>query len=298
MSRTFSETFQTSSLAKTMPYAAFFHALVIFGLGFGIHSSQNLKDATLLDISIVNTHADKTPDEADFIAQANQEASGTTDIKNRPRSMMASENLMAPNEISPLASTKSTPNKPPVLHPLLLTTKGETFKRSPKIEEQPDEQEPTNDATEVADETREEARLVSELAKDEADYSKMPKTRFLNSTNAKSSVEATYIDAWAKKVERVGTHNFPKEAIRLRKNGTLIVNATLDQFGRVLDARVDTSSGSRILDNAALRIIKISSPFQALPKVIIERFDQLQITRTFIFDAGSGMSGQYDLRTE
>lgn len=298
MSSTFSDTLQTSSLAKTMPYAAFFHALVIFGLGFGLHSSQNLKDATLLDISIVNTHADKTPDEADFIAQANQEASGSTDIKNRPRSMMASENLMAPNEISPLASTKSTPNKPPVLHPLLLTTKGETFKRSPKIEEQPDEPEPTNDATEVTDETREEARLVSELAKDEADYSKMPKTRFLNSTNAKSSIEATYIDAWAKKVERVGTHNFPKEAIRLRKNGTLIVNATLDQFGRVLDARVDTSSGSRILDNAALRIIKISSPFQALPKAIIERFDQLQITRTFIFNAGSGMSGQYDLRTE
>jgi protein TonB len=242
-------------------------------------------------------HSNKAPVEADFIAQANQEASGTTDIKNRPRSMMASESLIAPDEISPLDSTKSTPNKPPVLQPLLLTTKGETFKRSPKIEEQPDKPEPTKNADEVTDETKEEARLVSELAKDEADYSKMPKTRYLNSTNAKSAIEATYIDSWAKKIERVGTNNFPKEAIRLGTSGTLIVNATLNQFGKVVDSKIQKSSGSRILDNAALRIIKIASPYQSLPKIVLQQYDQLQITRTFIFNTGSG-HGEHDLRTE
>ncbi len=292
---TFTEPLRTtSSLAKTMPYAAFMHALVIFGIGYGIQSTSSFKNATLLDISIVNTHSDKAPEEADFIAQANQEASGTTDIKNRPRSMMASENLLTPDEISPLESTKSTPNKPPVLQPLLLTTKGETFKRIPKLEEQPDTQEQTDNADEVIDETREEARLAAELAKDEANYSKMPKTRFLNSTNAKSSVEAMYIDAWAKKIERIGTTNFPQEAIRLRKNGKLIINVTIDQKGRVVSApEIQTSSGSRILDNAALRIIKIAAPYDVLPKKVREQYDQLQITRTFIFD-----TGYHDLRTE
>lgn len=285
---------RTSSLAKTMPYAAFMHALVIFGIGFGIQSSSAVKNATLLDISIVNTHSEKAPDTADFIAQANQEASGTTDIKNRPRSMMASENLLTPDEISPLESIKSTPDKPPVLHPFLLTTKGETFKRSPKIEEQPEIQEPADNTDEVVDETREEARLAAELAKDEANYSKMPKTRFLNSTNAKSSVEAFYIDAWAKKIERIGTTNFPQEAIRLRKNGKLIINVTIDQQGKVISTpQVQTSSGSRILDNAALRIIKIAAPYDSLPKAVREKYDQLQITRTFIFD-----TGYHDLRTE
>jgi len=284
----------TSSLARALPYAAFMHALVIFGIGFGIQSSSSIKNATLLDISIVNTHAEKAPDEADLIAQANQEASGTTDIKNRPRSMMTSTNLLTADEISPLKSLKSTPNKPPVLHPLLLTTKGETFKRSPKIEEQPDKPDPTDNADEVIDETREEARLAAELAKDEANYSKMPKTRFLNSTNAKSAVEAAYIDAWAKKIERIGTTNFPQEAIRLRKNGKLMINVTLDQQGNVTSApEIKTSSGSRILDNAALRIIKIAAPYDVLPKKVREKFDQLHITRTFIFD-----TGYHNLRTE
>lgn len=298
MSSIFSEFLRSSLLTKTVPVAVIMHAVIIFGLGFGLHSTASRKDATLLDISIVNTHVDKSPDKVDFIAQANQEASGSTDIKNRPRSMMASDNMIAPDEISPLESTKSTPNKPPVLHPLLLTTKGETFKRSPKIEEQPDEPEPTTDAKEVTDETREEARLVSELAKDEADYSKMPKTRFLNSTNAKSAVEAAYIDAWAKKIERVGTNNFPKEAIRLGTSGTLIINATLNQQGKITEAKVKLSSGSRILDNSALRIIKIASPFRALPKKVLEQYDQLQITRTFIFDTGIEGGNSYDLRTE
>ncbi len=247
----------------------------------------------MLDISIVNTHADKAPEQADFIAQANQLASGTTDIKNRPRSMMTSENLLAPDAISPMASSKATPNKPPVLQPLLLTTKGETFKRSPKLDEQPDKQEQSTDAKELIDETREEARLVSELAEEEANYAKMPRTRYLNSTNAKSSIEAAYIDAWAKKIERTGTANFPQEAIRLRTNGKLIVNTVLDQQGNVISAEIQTSSGSRILDNAALRIIKIASPFEVLPAKMRQQFDQLQITRTFIFD-----TGYHDLRTE
>lgn len=276
-----------------MPVATFVHLLLIFGVGFGLHTASNVRQASRLDISIVNTHADKAPENADFIAQANQVASGTTDNKNRPRSMMTSENLLAPDEVSPMESTRAIPNKPPVLHPLLLTTKGETFKRSPKLDEQPEKPEPANDTDELIDETREEARLVSELAEEEANYAKMPRTRYLNSTNAKSAIEAAYIDAWAKKIERTGTANFPEEAIRLRTNGKLIVNAVLDKGGNVIKAQVQTSSGSRILDNAALRIIKIASPFDALPKKILEQFDQLQITRTFIFD-----TGYHDLRTE
>ncbi len=276
-----------------MPFSTLLHALLIFAVGFGVHTSSKLKDATLLDISIVNTHSSQAPEKADFIAQANQEASGSTNIKNRPRSMMASENLLAPNEISPITSTQAAPDKPPVLQTLLLTTKGETFKRSPKLEEQPEKPVQTADAKEITDETREEARLVSELAEEEANYSKMPKTRYLNSTNAKNAMEAAYIDAWAKKVERIGTANFPQEAIRLRTNGKLIVNAILDKQGNVIRSQIHTSSGSRILDNAALRIIKIASPFEALPKKMREQFDQLQITRTFIFD-----TGYHDLRTE
>ena len=282
---TFQESIKASALTKTMPYAVIFHSLLIFGVGFGIHASTKTKNATVLDITIVNTQSDDAPDEADLIAQVNQLASGSTDEKNRPRDLMSSKNINALDGIAPLASTQTVLNTPPVLKPLILTTKGETFKRSPKLDEQPDKKT-QKESSEVAEETLEEARLVSEVAVEEADYSKMPRVLHLNSTNTKGTIEASYIDQWAKKIERIGTTNFPQEAIRLQQSGRLIVIATLNKKGQIVNTNVHKSSGSRLLDNAALRIIKIASPYSAFPQEIRESFDQLEITRTFIFDTG------------
>ncbi|CAA6822676.1 MAG: Protein TonB [uncultured Thiotrichaceae bacterium] len=293
MSTSFYDSLQESTLAKTMPQSIFFHALLIFGIGFGIHNTTKIKDATLLDITIVNMHSDKAPEEAELIAQVNQDASGDTNIKNRPTSMMASKSLNAPNELSPLASEKSSPNTPPVLNIAVLTTKGETFKRAPKVEEQPQEQDPTQKAEENADKAAEEKQLASEVAEREANYAKMPRKLYLTSVSARNAIEAEYIDSWAKKIERIGTTNFPVEAIRYKKSGQLIVEVTLDHHGSVVSSRVKKSSKSRILDNGALRIIKIAGDpsYLPLPKTVREKFDQLVITRTFIFDAGTPSNG-------
>ncbi|MCK5725383.1 MAG: energy transducer TonB [Thiotrichaceae bacterium] len=295
---TFSLTLQNSSLAKTMPFALLFHALIIFGIGFGIKQTSQLFPSSKLDVTIVNVHSEVAPDKADIIAQVDLLASGDTAEDNRPTSMMSASNMNPSDDISPLKSEQSSPNHPPVLQPLLLTTKGETYKYIPKVEEVPEQEEPTKVSEETTDKTYEEAQLSSELATDEANYSKMPKTRFLNSSNAKSAIEAAYIDSWAKKIERIGTTNFPKEAIRLGKSGKLIVNAILGKDGRVVSSEVQTSSGSRVLDNAALRIIKIASPYDALPLAVKQKFDRLQITRTFIFNTGVKGKGSRGLRTE
>lgn len=286
----FQESIKSSALTRTMPFAIFVHLLLIFGMGFGIQAASHVKDATILDITIVNTHSDKMPEQAELIAQANQQASGNTNEKNRPRSLISANNLSPNAGLSPISSTQTTPNTPPVLKPLILTTKGKTLKASPKLDEQPENEQQDNRA--LAEETLEEAQLSSEVAMEEADYSKMPKIRHLNSTNTKSAVEAAYIDQWAKKIERIGTTNFPKEAIRLQQSGKLIIVARLNEAGKVVSSRIHTASGARVLDNAALRIVKIASPYPPLPEEVREHFDHLEITRTFIFDTGN------QLRTE
>lgn len=285
------KTIKSSALTKTMPYAIALHLLLIFGTGFGIQAATHVKDATILDITIVNTHSENTPEKADLIAQVNQEASGQTDEKNRPRSLISANNIADNAGFSPMSSSQATPNTPPVLKPLVLTTKGKTLKTSAKLDEQP-EKERYNDSDALAEENLEEARLASEVAMEEANYSKMPKVRHLNSTNTKSAVEAAYIDQWAKKIERIGTTNFPQEAIRRQQSGKLIVVARLNQSGRVVSSHIHTPSGARVLDNAALRIVKIASPYPPLPDEVKQHFDHLEITRTFIFDTG------HQLRTE
>ncbi len=76
-------------LLKTLPLAILAHALLIFGVSFVPNQSGERRLPAVLDITLVQTHSEKSPDEAKFIAQANQQASGTTDQENRPRTPLA-----------------------------------------------------------------------------------------------------------------------------------------------------------------------------------------------------------------
>ncbi|MCK5917257.1 MAG: TonB family protein [Cocleimonas sp.] len=272
----------------TLPAAVVVHIAVIAGVGFGLPDTPKMQHAPLLDITLVNTHADKAPDKADFIAQANQQGSGTLDKKSRLSSPLASMN---PNDLSgesPVKSFESTPDIAPKIDPQLLTTKGKTDKRVNKRPEKEDIKDPKPIDKEMSDETDEIAQLMAEMSKEEQHYANRPRIHFIDSISAKSAVEAEYIDAWAKKLERIGNINFPKKALKLSLSGTLILNTTLDRAGRVVEIGIDSSSGSRILDNAALRIVKLASPYEPLPREVRAKYDQLNITRSIIFHRAGG----------
>jgi protein TonB len=272
-------------LLKTIPIALLLHVLLLFGVGFMPEMDPRAKLAPVLDITLLQTHSDETPDKVDFIAQTNQQASGSSDKKNRPQSPLSS---LLPTDVegeSPVQSEAGSPDEPLKLTPEILTTKGETYKRVEKSPEQPDKDRPV--AEQVADSTQEVAQLLAEVNEDEARYARRPRIHFIDAVSAKSAVEAEYIDDWVKKIERIGNINFPEEAIVKNLSGKLILNATLDQAGRVVDAQISLSSGYDLLDKTALRIVKLAAPYPPLPEEIRRKWDQLNITRTWVFHSGS-----------
>lgn len=288
----FQMTLENSLISKTFPVAVLLHAVLIFGTGFAISLSPNISLAPVLDITLVQTHSDETPDKVDFIAQANQQASGTTDIKARPSSPIASINENQTDGLAPLKSQAGSPNNVPTLQPQLLTTKAEKLKRIKKKPETPIQEEPKPISEEVIDQTEEIAQLLAEMDKEEVRYAKRPRINFIDAVSAKSAVEAAYIDAWVKRIERTGNTNFPKEAIQRNLSGKLILNTTLDHFGNVVNVEIDVSSGYRILDKAALRIVKLAGPYPPLPKPIRKKWDQLNITRTWVFHSEGTLATQ------
>jgi protein TonB len=273
-------------LAKTLPIALLLHVLLIAGVGFVPGLRLNTYTPPVLDITLVQTHSDKAPDMVDFIAQANQQASGSSEEKNRPTSPLSS---LMPNNTdgeSPMQAEATMTEAVPKLSPQILTTKGETYNRADKTPEQP-EQEQAQLAEERSDPTQEIAQLLAEVDEEEARYARRPRIHFIDAVSAKSAVEAEYIDEWVKKIERVGNINFPDEAIQRNLNGKLILNVTLDHGGRVVDAQISVSSGYDVLDKAALRIVTLAGPYPALPEEIRRKWDQLNITRTWIFHSGT-----------
>jgi protein TonB len=275
-----------SPLSKTLPIAMLVHALVLFGVTFVPEYVPSMRSAPTLDITLVQTHSDKTPDEVKFLAQANQEASGQTDEDNRPKSPLAALEVEPTEGTAPLQSIAGAPDVFPKLQPQILTTKGETYEHVDKSPELQEEELDKPISEDRSDETAELAQLLAEMDEDEARYARRPKVHYIDAVSAKSAVEAQYIDQWVQKIERIGNINFPEEAIRRNLSGKLILNTTLDHKGHVVSVNVDVSSGYDVLDKAAVRIVELAAPYPALPEPIREKWDQLNITRTWLFKSG------------
>lgn len=94
---------------------------------------------------------------------------------------------------------------------------------------------------------------------------------------------ANYLEAWCRKVERVGNLNYPEEAKRRKLYGNLTLQVALRADGNLERVRVLRSSGFDLLDEAAVRIVELAAPFSPFPPAIRAETDMLDITRTWRF---------------
>jgi protein TonB len=128
------------------------------------------------------------------------------------------------------------------------------------------------------------ARLAAEIHLRSERYAKRPKRKFV-SASTREYAWAGYLRAWVDRVERVGNLNYPDEARRRRLSGELVISVAIRRDGSVERADVIQSSGSRLLDDAALRIARLAEPYPPLPKTE-DNIDVLHVTRTWQFLPG------------
>jgi protein TonB len=92
---------------------------------------------------------------------------------------------------------------------------------------------------------------------------------------------AKYEEDWRLKVERIGTENYPAHAQGLSGSVRLTVQIRAD--GTVDSIVVERSSGYAALDQAAIDIVRLASPFAAFPPELARDIDTLILTRTWFF---------------
>jgi periplasmic protein TonB len=125
------------------------------------------------------------------------------------------------------------------------------------------------------------ARMQAEIAKEISDYQQRPRRHhFMPSTSEYRY--ARYFEDWRARIEKVGNEHYPDEA-RGRIYGSLQMTVVIDRNGDLVDAIIDRSSGSPVLDRAARRIVKLASPYPPFPAEIARDTDVLEITRTWMF---------------
>ncbi|MCU7914466.1 MAG: energy transducer TonB [Candidatus Thiodiazotropha sp. (ex Gloverina cf. vestifex)] len=268
---------QPDRLGVTLLVAAAFHAFVILGITFNPfdRGRPDFRQQSL-EIMVVNQPVEAPPEDekTDFLAQTSQQGSGEEREPVKPQLEQIPEPMPLPQQIQP------SPPQPPKKESPLLTTQISPVKT--EIEPPPEMASQLSASQLLASKNMEIARLTAELQRKTQAYAKMPKRKAI-SASTKEYKYAAYLDAWRRKVERIGNLNYPDQAKRDRLYGNLVLHVAVKSDGSVERIRVLHSSGHKILDDAAMRIVRMSAPFSPFPVEISKETDILDITRTWQF---------------
>lgn len=230
----------------------------------------------VLEIILVNARSQARPSNPEALAQANLDGGGANE-KGRRSSPLPNMMQHRDGETLEAARARVERLQQQQAQKLALFERGEFTVTTP--ERQSPTQEP--DAG-TADSTFDVlARMQAEIAKRISDYQKRPRRHhFMPSTSEYRY--ARYVEDWRSWVERIGNEHYPEDA-RGRIYGALRMTVVIGADGRLVQAVIEESSGSAVLDRAARHIVKLSAPFPPFPPEIARDTDILEITRTWIF---------------
>jgi protein TonB len=259
------------------------HAIVLFGVTIRPPDLSKLDGiAPALEVVLVNAKSLTRPDKADALAQHNLDGGGNTDLDRRAKSPLpVTRNDKQTTELT--MESRRVQQLERDAKKLLTQIKSEA-----KVETaatQPEPQTETRVAPNAADimsKSLEIARLEAQISKDWDAYQKRPRRRFLGARTQEYRF-ARYIEDWRQKIERIGTLNYPEAAKNQKIYGSLQLTVSIKPDGTVDVIEVNRSSGQKILDDAARRIVQLAAPYAAFPTDIARDTDILSITRTWTF---------------
>ncbi len=270
-------------LTTTLFLVGALHAVVILGVTFGPVRLGGPSDAPSLEVLLVRDPVaeEQVNTRADYLAQVNQRGSGTgEDVRGAqsPHSLPA-EPATEGREHSTgetgadagqsgdsdlLASRSASTDKRYFAHGAPSAPMG-----SPLV------LEPLSPEASGAD-TGEELRLRGKTEKE-----------LLVTANTRESSVAVYLNGWRRKIERVGTANYPLDAVRRAGlTGSPVLEVQILADGRLGGAWVKRSSGHPELDQASIEILKLAAPFEPFPRTLATRHDALRLVYEWQFLGG------------
>ena len=238
-----------------------------------------------LEVILVNAKTRDKPARAKALAQANLAGGGNSDARQCATSPLPVTDPRNPGR--DLAETQRRQRELEAQQQRMLALNRE---HGAKVPAEAQRQTPTEEAPaevsgrDIADRALAMLNLQAQIARQIQAYQERPRKRFIGA-NAREYRFAQYEEDWRAKIERVGTLNYPAEA-RGKLYGTLRLTVTIRPDGTVEAIDLDRSSGLKVLDQAAFRIVQMASPFAVFPSDIRRDTDLLVITRTWFFAQG------------
>lgn len=265
-----------------------FHGLLLF-LNFQFPDASQAFREKAMDIILVNAKSARKPTDAQALAQANLDGGGNTDENRRAKTPLPPSPQK--NDGDSIQQMQRRVQELETAQQRLLTQAKSlrNIATATPASEQPTPAVPVVSGLDLAESARAMARLEGEIAKSAEEYNKRPRKKFVGARTEEYRL-AAYLDAWKQKIERIGTLNYPPEA-RGKLYGAVVIFVELRaEDGSLYSAAIERSSGHKVLDQAALRILKMSAPFGPIPQQALGGATVLSFARTWYFTQGDALN--------
>jgi protein TonB len=262
--------------------AALIHGILIIGVTFNPYILDDFSDAISLEVTIVadpDQRIDR-PDEAEYLAQASQQGGGNTTDEIRPSSPLESaspiDNLGEENAESLLEATAHEQSA----DQLVTTQSEQDLKVADELRQDPQ----PDDSTAIALERGDDVTLPLPQAEDSTllIHDDDPR-QLVISADTRESVIAGYLDNWKRRIELVGQEYFPELGDLPDVTGSPTLEVSIESSGQLTEVVIRKSSGSAVLDKAALDILRRASPFEPFPPEVRSDYDRLRFAYKWVF---------------
>jgi protein TonB len=277
---------QSRVLYTCVAVSLLLHA-VLLSIHFKVPERMRQSANLALDVILVNAKTREAPAKAEVLAQAKLDGGGNTDQSRRATTPLPVTKPEAPGRDLAQA-TRRVQQLEARQQQLLAQARKSEAAVAPQVEAPKpapeSEVSPAPSGRDLADLSLAAIRLQAQIDQRLSEYQKRPRKQFIGA-RASEYRFAQYEEDWRMKVERFGTLNYPPEA-RGRHYGNLRLTVTIRPDGSVESVMLDRSSGLKVLDDAAFRIVRMAAPYAVFPAEIRKDTDLLVITRTWFFGQG------------
>ena len=262
--------------------AALIHGILIIGVTFNPTMLDQFADAISLEVTIVanpDQQIDR-PDEAQYLAQASQLGGGNTTLDVRPSAPLESASTIDNRGEESGDSLRESEQHELSADQVLTTQNDQDLQVADLLRDQPQDAS----ATAIALESGSDRTLP--LPQDDAAtlliHDDDPR-QLITSVDTRESTIAAYLDNWKRRIVAVGDEYFPELGELDGLTGSPTLEVSIEASGRLSAVIIGKSSGSRVLDQAALDILRRASPFDPFPAEISADYDRLRFAYKWLF---------------
>lgn len=273
-------------------------SVLLHGLILMVHFSAPIlkqlpNTAAYLQVVLVNSKSAKAPSKADALAQSNLDGGGNTDENRQAKSPLPNLNRDNPDPALEQREQKVHELEQQARHLITQIKSDQTMDQALSTNQtrQMDNQAIQPNASELVQRSLEAARLEAQISRDYDAYQKRPKRKFIGARTQEYRF-ARYVEDWRAKVEKVGNLNYPEAAKQQKLRGHLQLTVSIRADGSVEKIEINRSSGHKVLDAAAQRIVELAAPYAPLSEDIRADTDILTITRTWIFTSADQLASE------